>query len=305
MSKGEAPMGRPIQRKWFGPQSGPGSQIIVTGAKFADGTTPASYIMSQTGDTAYMVQDLAKTKTPEILFLVNANATAALLPGQMYINATPFGGTALPAKRIAQYRISLYTVPNTVARPTGVADGRVVEYSWSTIPATKAGQATLITESATTGVVTSVTVGTAGAGYFTAPTVTFPISGTGATAKATVSATGTISGVAVLTGGSGYVTGGVATISPPPPSVTATATATAVGGIITAVTLTNGGGFYTSAPGVTLGGGGSGATVTAVISGGRVTGFTTLVGGTGYTAPTVVIGPPPVAVTALATFTSV
>jgi hypothetical protein len=300
MSKGEAPMGRPIQKKWFGP----GGEIIVTGAMFSDGVTATNaYILSQTGSAAYMVQDAAKTHKPEILFMVNAASTAALLPGQCFINATPFGGTALPAETIAQYRISLYNVPNTVPMVTGApAVQSVSNYKWSTIPATKAGEADLITETATTGVVNAVTVGSGGTGYFTAPAVTFPAPGSGATATATVSAAGVVTGIAVTAGGSGY-TAGAATVAAPPASVTATATITATAGAITAITLVNGGGFYTAAPAVTIGGPGTGATATATIAAGKVTGFTITAPGTGYTTATVSIAAPPAATTATATFT--
>jgi hypothetical protein len=303
-------MGRPIQKKWFGPVSGIGSQIIVTGARFSDDVTATNaYILSQTGSEAYMVQDTAKTHAPEILFMVNANAVAALLPGQCYINATPFGGTALPAETIAQYRISLYDVPNAVATPTGVpAVSSVSNYKWSTIPATKAGEADLVTESAGTGIVDTVAVTTppSGTGYFVAPTVTFPAAGTGATATATINATGGVTGVTLVTAGSGY-TAGALTFSAPPASAAATATATATqtAGAITAITLGSGGGFYTTAPTVTINpvGGGTGATATASISAGKVTGFTITAPGTGYVTPTVTVAAPPAATTAAGTFT--
>jgi len=69
----------------------------------------------------------------------------------------------------------------------------------------------------------------------------------------------------------------------------ATATATVSGGPLTALTVTNGGSGYSVAPAVVLsGGGGTGATATATISGGVVTGFTVASGGSNYTsAPTV------------------
>jgi hypothetical protein len=141
-------MGRPIQKKWFGKPDAPGQQIIVTGAKFRDGVTATdAYIVSQTGSAAYMVQDVAQTHPAEILFMVNANSVDALLPGQCYINATPFGGTALPAETIAQYRISLYDIPNAVPTTTGApAVTPVSNWKWSTIPAAAPGEVDLITE---------------------------------------------------------------------------------------------------------------------------------------------------------------
>jgi hypothetical protein len=126
-------MGRPIKRKWFGTPTTPGSNHInVNGVKWADGTTDVdSYIVKQTGDTAYVVSNGTKS---EILFLANASNVADLMPGQCFILATPFGGSALPCVKIAQFRLSVYA-----------ADGTIDSYSWSTIPADAFGQADLIT----------------------------------------------------------------------------------------------------------------------------------------------------------------
>ena len=141
-------MGKSIQKKWFGLPVGPGSNhITVNGVKFADGTTATSaYIVKQTGFNAYVVQDAALTHAPEIVFMVNANALSALLPGQCYILATPFGGSALPCYKIAQFRVDIFDVANTV--PTNVGNPAVqgsTSYSWSTIPAADYSQADLIT----------------------------------------------------------------------------------------------------------------------------------------------------------------
>lgn len=126
-------MGRPINRKWFGKAIVTGNQIVVNGVKFADGTTASSaYIVKQTGSNAYVVQDAAMTHAPEIVFMVNATTVGALLPGQCFITATPFGGTALACSKIAQYRVNVYE-----------ADGSIGNYSWSTQPANAAGQADL------------------------------------------------------------------------------------------------------------------------------------------------------------------
>lgn len=79
-------------------------------------------------------------------------------------------------------------------------------------------------------------------------------------------------------------------------AVGASALALVSKGSISQMFLTDGGGGYSEPPAVTIsGGGGSGAVVTAQISGGAVVGFTIVNGGTGYTTfPTVQIAAPDV-----------
>jgi hypothetical protein len=126
-------MGKAIQRRWFGLSATAGNQIVVDGVRFADGTTATSaYIVKQTGSDAYIVQDTAMAHAPEIVFMVNATAVSGLLAGQCFITATPFGGSARPCKKIAQYRLDLYE-----------ADGSINSYGWATQPATAVGQADL------------------------------------------------------------------------------------------------------------------------------------------------------------------
>jgi len=135
-------MGRPIQKKWFGPSAAAGNQIVVNGVRWADNTTATNaYIVKQTGFNAYVVSNGTKS---EIVFMVNANGLGALLPGQCYITATPFGGSALPCYKIAQFRVDVFNVANSVPRETGapVPDG-TTSYSWSTQPAVAVGQADL------------------------------------------------------------------------------------------------------------------------------------------------------------------
>lgn len=143
--QGEYFMARPIQKRWFGLSAGAGNQIVVNGVRFRDGTTATNaYIVSQTGSSAYMIQDTAMTHAPEICFMVNANGLGALQPGQCYITATPFGGTPLPCKTIAQYRVSLFLVPNSVPRTTGDPAVQAAQsYRWSLIPPVAPGQAAL------------------------------------------------------------------------------------------------------------------------------------------------------------------
>ncbi len=280
-------MGRPIQKKWFGPASGSGRQIVVTGVKFADGTTASNaYIVKQTGSTAYIVRDAADAHDAEIVFMVNATSTSDLLPGQCYINATPYGGSARPCEKIAQFRVYIYE-----------ADGTVGTYSWSTIPAAAAGQADLI--SAANGEILSVVVNNAGYGYITAPTIGFTGGGSGATATASV-ANGIVTGITMTAQGSGYTSPGV-TITAPLSAITATATVTVDSGAVTAVAVNNAGRTYFVAPTVTISGDGTGATATAQIANGVVTGYTVTAPGTGYTAATAVISAPPAAVQATAT----
>ena len=75
----------------------------------------------------------------------------------------------------------------------------------------------------------------------------------------------------------------------------ATATAHLTGTFVTSCTVVLGGSGYTTAPAVTIsGGGGSGATATATVSSGAVTSITVNTAGSGYTStPTVTIAAPP------------
>jgi hypothetical protein len=123
-------MGRPIQKKNFGPATLGGSQIVVDGVRFANGTTATgAHIVKQTGDRAYIVSN---GTTAEIVFLVNAAAVGDLNPSECFITATPFGGAALPCEKIAQYKLSVFS-----------ADGTIDDYTWSTDPAVAVGQADL------------------------------------------------------------------------------------------------------------------------------------------------------------------
>jgi hypothetical protein len=90
-----------------------------------------------------------------------------------------------------------------------------------------------------------------------------------------------LGGIKVINAGSGYTV----------PTVTingvggsgATATATVSGGKVSAITITSGGTGYTSAPTISISGGaGTGATATATISGGKVSAITLTSGGSGY-----------------------
>lgn len=85
---------------------------------------------------------------------------------------------------------------------------------------------------------------------------------------------------------SGYSTAATATAA----GVFATATLTS--GVVTSIAVVSGGSGFTTAPAVSIdGGGGAGATATATLTGGVVTSIAVTTGGTGYTsAPSVTIG---------------
>jgi hypothetical protein len=139
--------------------------------------------------------------------------------------------------------------------------------------------------------VTSVTAGSTGSGYTSAPTVTFTsTSGVGASATATLG-NGVITGLTITAAGSNYTSGVHSVTISGGGGSGATATVTATSGSITALTVTNGGSGYTSAPTVTISttGSGTGATATATV-GYAVTGYTVTNGGSAYTsAPTVTL----------------
>jgi hypothetical protein len=131
--------------------------------------------------------------------------------------------------------------------------------------------------------VTGLTLQSGGAGYISAPTVTFlGGGGTGASAVATIS-NGVVVSLTLTSGGSGYlippavvlIGGGV----PAPPAV---ATASIAPGAITGITVTNPGSGYTSNPAITIQGSGQAAIAIPVVKGGQLTGITVTNPGFGY-----------------------
>jgi hypothetical protein len=171
------------------------------------------------------------------------------------------------------------------------------------------------------GAVTSITVRGGGGGYLSAPTVTIapPASGTTATATATITA-GVVTAITVTSGGTGYTVANPPAVIIAAPKVPSTppvinvqfagraSTAASSGAIGTgaagklSIKVTNGGSGYTTPPSVNIySGGGTGATGTAVLSGGRVVEVTVTAQGSGYTSqPGVYLDPPPSGVQAAA-----
>lgn len=147
------------------------------------------------------------------------------------------------------------------------------------------------------GGVTAITMTNQGSGYGIAPNVT--INGGGGTgAKATANLgtganAGKIVSVTIDANGSGYTS--APTVAFSSAAVLAAATASVSGGAVQSIAITNNGTGYTSAPTVALtGGGGTGATATAVLGSGATAGQVVAINvtapGTGYTtAPTVAL----------------
>ena len=154
------------------------------------------------------------------------------------------------------------------------------------------------------GEVTSVNVTDGGAGYTNNVTVAIsaPASGTAAEAVAVVDQTGAISGINITSGGSGYTSSDTVIVTITDPAATAQATAEAYTinsgdnlsvGVVDSITVDTPGNSYTTAPDVTItGGGGSGASAVATLSGDGVGSIIITNPGTGYTSvPTVTFTP--------------
>ena len=121
----------------------------------------------------------------------------------------------------------------------------------------------------------SITLGVGGAGYATAPGVSFSGGGgTGATATATISG-GKVTGFTMVLNGTGYTS---------PPTVTVVAPA---GSGVTALTIVNQGAGYVTAPTLVISGTITGATATATITDGKVTAVT--ITNPGHTATSAVV----------------
>ena len=152
------------------------------------------------------------------------------------------------------------------------------------------------TAAITAGAVSSVTQGTLGKGYTSAPTVTVGAPGGGGT-QAVITATVAPAFVeyCYLTAvGSGYLQPPTVSFSAPPSGTTATGTARVRDGKVVGITITDPGKGYAVAPTITLTpvNGGSGAAATAVLAQGSIT-LAVTTPGSGYaSAPSVSIAAP-------------
>jgi hypothetical protein len=146
------------------------------------------------------------------------------------------------------------------------------------------------------GFVISATVTYGGCGYTNTPLVQIlGGGGTGAIATALVT-NGFVNGLMITDAGNGYTSTPSIFISPPAGCIphSATANLTESNGFVIAATVTDPGCGYTNTPLVEiLGGGGTGATATALVINGYVNGLMITDAGNGYTsAPSIFISPP-------------
>lgn len=115
-----------------------------------------------------------------------------------------------------------------------------------------------------------------------------------ATAHATINSTTKVVTAGVVDyAGFGYSSAPTVQFTSTDGGTGAALTATVSGGSVSSLTVTSGGSGYSTAPTLTIfGGGGTGATATATVSGGVVTGATVTAGGSHYsTAPVVFVKP--------------
>jgi len=138
----------------------------------------------------------------------------------------------------------------------------------------------------TGGSVSSVNITTGGAGYTSAPLVTFLAPGQ-ATAGVAVITNGQIASIPVLSAGSGYTSAPIVTISGGG-GTGATARATILNGFVTSISIVTPGLGYTSAPTVNIQAPGQATLGAAVITNGQIASIPVLTGGSGYTSAPIV-----------------
>lgn len=213
------------------------------------GKTIVYYYFYNIGNTYYAFVCLNDGTAVQVNTSTAVVATISSTPGTFY------NGGNLPAcsQWGSQY---LLIVSNVTANSYYIWDGAILYRSGGLAPL--------------------ITITNAGSGYSSAPTIAITGgSGTGATATSSITS-GSVTSAVVTSSGSGYVVGDV-------PIITFTGTASA--GNVTSIKIFNGGTGFTTAPTVAItGGGGSGATATAVIANGAITGFTITNPGSGYTS---------------------
>jgi hypothetical protein len=164
---------------------------------------------------------------------------------------------------------------------------------------TPAPHAAIATANPLNGFIVKINISAPGYGYTSAPAVKIDDDGPGFGAEAeAIVENGKVAAIRVTKAGSGYKNPTIK-IDPPPqpfePSRIAVGEALIANGFVVGVRLIDEGSGYLEPPTVSVvGGGGSGAIVSANVHNKKVTSFTVLNAGSGYsTMPNIIISPPP------------
>lgn len=232
--------------------------------------------------TAFGGQGSGIVAVPTIL---NGSVNTVLLtaPGMGYVPGDTvqlqFSGGGSDTGAILQALLNSGSVASVSVTAGGSGYGSPPSVTFSAPAGSTATGTTAITGQ----YVTSVTITSPGGGYITPPAVTFTGGGgVGAVGHAVLSG-GVAVSVVLTDHGHGYTSAPAIAFAAPPPGVTATGTAVLTTGAVTSVTITNSGSGYVTAPTITFGSGAAAATAFLGASG--VAGVSVVDGGTGYTFP--------------------
>lgn len=167
-------MGRPLNKKWFGNPTGPGSQINVEAFIPGGSGVVTAWIVNQKSNTTYTITDGTHTGRCKL------QAAALTAAGQCRISVTPFDGvpnvTALGTISLAETE-TIDTVDVTITNGGSgysVAPTVTIDGDGDVDPTA--------TATLTDGVVTSVTV-SGGSANHTSATITFSAPAVGGTVE--------------------------------------------------------------------------------------------------------------------------
>lgn len=202
---------------------------------------------------------------------------------------TPFGGAGSGITATATISNGSVTGVNITSPGTGYSPSDIVQFQFSGGGSDTGAILTAVLAGNAVGSLIIIAAGSGG----TPGTYALTFTGAGgATGTYTVGAGGTVTAVNLTSGGAGYTANPTVGFGGGSGITGATVVATLVAGGIASVTVTAGGTGFTTAPILTVsGGGGTGATLTASISGGAISSVTVTAAGTGYTSvPAIIIG---------------
>lgn len=297
------------------------SNLISGGSGYV--STPSYTVFGGTGSGVTLVPVIANGS---VVNLTITSPGTGYLPGQTVQVAFSGGGTNSSPELTANLtgvQVQFITI---------VAAGSSYPVGTFTLGVSGGSPTTAATGTFTvnaSGMVASINITSGGGGYISAPTITFPIPGSGGSITCTVSGGAVQSPLTIAAGGSGYTPGTFPLTFTGGGGSGASGTFTVNGsGVIASTTLVSAGTGYTTAPTIGLnlgsgasavaslsssgvasvniiaggtgltgtptltfvGGGGSGAAGVATVSGGAISGVTITAAGSGYTtAPAVVV----------------